>query len=361
MPERVVYSAAAEVPETKLAKMGEAATLEDEFLALNFTEAEPLELLVDCGVVLTKDLRQAEFNLFEWKFLQPLPTRTTRSGTSIPPRIAIYRVTIELVRRWLVKKHSIRREIWQLEHLNPEAHQLYEFAKTTRQTATTVNVISGLNRVLTANPNHFGALFELAESLAELRQFAQAAKHYERAYQVDSIRAKDGYLRTLYSYSEELREEGHLDAAIDTLKKALSIDSDNEEIRELLEKIHKEQPYIEYLKPISIYVPPNGNGKPSLPESPLPDSRDDLVGLQQRFRHLWERVSVEAPREVKAQALDRLSEIEEFFTTKELNPATMVYVKQWFLRRLPSALASAVGLFVEEVVEKANDPHHPED
>ncbi|KAM3092955.1 tetratricopeptide repeat protein [Phormidesmis sp. 146-35] len=352
LPERVVFSAAAEIPELKLAKIGEAATLRDEYLALQFTEAEPLELLVDCGVMLTETLRQAELNLFEWKFLQPVPMRTSRSGTSIPPRMAAYRVTIELVRRWLVRKHSIRREIWQLEHLNAEAHHLYETVKALRQTATTVNVLSGLSRVLNLNPNHFGALFELAESLTELRQFSQALKHYDRAYQVDPIRAKDGYLLALHNYGEELREEGHLEDAIDVLEKALEIDPDNEEIEELLEKVHKEQQYSEYLTPISFNVGTNGNGKHLSSKEPTSEE-DDLVKLQQEFRQLWDQVSGEAPREVKDQALERLSEVGELFTTKKLNLATLAYVKQWFLKRLPPSLASAVSRFVEEVVDTA--------
>jgi tetratricopeptide (TPR) repeat protein len=355
LPERVVFSAAAEIPELKLSKIGEAATLQDEYLALQFTEAEPLELLVDCGVMLTETLRQAELNLFEWKFLQPVPTRATRSGTTLPPRIAVYRVTIELVRRWLVRKHSIRREIWQLEHLNSEAHHLYETAKAMRQIATTVNVLSGLNRVLALNPNHFGALFELAESLTEMRQFSQAIKHYDRAYQVDPIRAKDGYLQTLHNYGEELREEGHLEAAIDILEKALEIEPDEEEITELLEKVRKEQQYSEYLTPISIDVRTNGNGKYLSSKAPKPQAEDDLVKLQQDFQQLWNQVSGEAPREVKDQALERLSEVGEVFTTKKLNLATMAYVKQWFLKRLPPPLAVAVSRFVEEVVDTAID------
>lgn len=355
LAERVVFSAAAEVPETKLAQLREDATAQEEDLALNFTEAEPLELLAQYGVVLTEALRQAELNLAEWKFLQPAAMRATRSGTSIPPRVAAYRVTVELVRRWLVKKHSLRREIWQLEHLNLEAHQNYEAAKATRRTTMTVDVISKLNRALSLNPNHFGALFELAERLAELRQFAQAIKHYDRAYQVDPIRAKYGYLQALHNHGEELREEGHLETAIDTLERALQIDPDNEEVSDLLEKIRKEQQYSEYLNPISINVSTNGNGKGISSNGLAAESKDDLAKLKQQFQQLWERVEDEAPYDIKNQALERLAEVEEPFTTKQLNLATMAYVKQWFAKHLPPSLAAGVSRFVEEVVDKVID------
>lgn len=75
----------------------------------------------------------------------------------------------------------------------------------------------------------------------EIRNFSQAVKYYDRAYHVNPVRAKDGFLQALLEYGEELGDEGHLEEAKAALKQALEIAPENPQIYELLEKIHKEE------------------------------------------------------------------------------------------------------------------------
>ncbi len=349
IPERVVFSAAAEVPETKL-----ASDQVDETSILSFTQEEPLALLRDRGVILTQPLHDAVFHLVDWKFLQPIGLfRPT--GTSIPPRIATFRVTIELVRRWLVRRHALQHEVWELERLDPEIDHLYQEIKKARPFGVTLTIISRLSPILGANPNHFGALFDLAECFMEIRNFSQAVKYYDRAYRVDPVRAKDGFLQALWDYGEELQDEGHFEEAKAALEQALEIAPANSEIDELLEKIYKEEKYSGYFNtvfPPSLNPPSNLNFTPEeVPEIVL---ESDLTNLQDKFSDVWELVEDNAPADVKDRALERLEELKEIFTTQELNLTTMAYVRQWFMKHVPAPLYEAVSRFLEDIILKVS-------
>ncbi len=346
VPERVVFSAAAEVPETKL--LNDQA---DDASILSFTQEEPLALLRDRGVHLTPPLHDAVVHLADWKFLQPLGTKSRPTGTTIPPRITTFRVTIELVRRWLVRRHALQHEVWQLERLDPEIDALYEEIKKARPFGVTLSIISRLSPILAANPNHFGALFDLAECLMEIRNFSQAVKYYDRAYRVDPVRAKDGFLQALWDYGEELEEEGHLEEAKAALKQALEIAPGNPEIDALLAKIYKEEQYSGYLKtvfPLSLRSPSNDFQPEAMPSA----LAIDLANLQDKFSDVWKLVENSAPSDVRDRALERLEELKEIFTTQELNLTTMAYVRQWFMKHVPGPLNEAVGRFLEDTISK---------
>ncbi len=348
IPERVVFSAAAEVPETKLIfDQPHDASL------LNFSQEEPLALLRDRGVILTPSLHDAQFHLADWNFLQPVGAKFRPTGTTIPPRVATFRVTIELVRRWLVKRHPLQHEIWELERLDPEIEQDYQAIKKARPFGVTLSIISRLSPILGANPNHFGALFDLAECFMEIRNFSQAVKYYDRAYRVDPVRAKDGFLQALWDYGEELREEGHLEESKAALERALDIAPHNPEIDELLEKIYKEAQYSSYFKPAFPPSQPRG----SLPSVLLEDVPEvvlesDLKTLQTQFSDVWELVEDNAPSDIKERALERLEEVKEIFTTQELNLTTMAYVRQWFAKYVPAPLSDAVIRFLEDTIAR---------
>ena len=345
IPERVVFSAAAEVPEAKLI----SDQLADADL-LNFTQEEPLASLRDRGVILTPPLHEAVFNLVDWKFLQSVGSKSRPTGTTIPPRVSTFRVTIELVRRWLVRRHALQHEVWELERLTPEVDRLYQEIRRARPFGVTLSIISRLTPILAANPNHFGALFEMAECLMEIRNFSHAVKYYDRAYRVDPVRAKDGFLQALWDYGDELREEGHLKEARGTLEQALEIVPDSPEIHEVLEEIRKEEKYSDYLLPPPSFVV---SSREFLAEEvPEIASTSDLTALEEKFSDVWELVEDKAPSDVKDRALERLDELKEIFTTQELNLTTMAYVRQWFMKHVPAPLNEAVSHFLEEIVSK---------
>jgi len=351
LPERVVFSAAAEVPRARQLE-------HPEISSLDFSEVEPLELLRDCGVELTESIRDGLLNLVDWRFLRATGNRSgLRPGerrASMPPTVSTYRVSIELVRRWLVQRHPIRRELRELEDLNVEAQRLYENAKAARLRGTTPKTVSLLNEALRLNPNHFEALFELADSLAEMRQFTQALKYYKRAYLVDAVRVRDNYVEALYDYGEELHNLGENDDAIAHLEEAYAIEPDNVQVKRLLDQIRREKQYEEHLKVIPITSVPitsmDEKGAYISSIAQMTTSQSDLSSLQQNFNQLRDQVSAEAPKEVRNRALEHLNDLqEELFTQKKVNGLTLLYVYQWFRNHLPKPLVQAVTDFVDAV------------
>ncbi len=349
LPDRVVFSAAAEIPELKLENATYAVPTNWEF-----TETEPLQLLNQCGVELTEEIRHSVHNLVDWKFLQPTGMlRPKVRSTTITPRIPTYRITIELVRRWLVKKHPVRREIRdELSKLNPEAESLYEAARADRKDGTTPNVISQLKRALKLNPNHFGVVLELASSLAELGQFEEAIDCYERAYQMDPLRVQDDYADALCAYAEDLRNAGLFDAAIIQLEIALEMEPSNPRINSLLNQVYKAKQLDEKLKvnPLS-----NRSGNSITPPQQIQtlNVQDvELTTLQEQFNELVEQVNAEAPENMKGKALERLDDLREIFNEKKVDFPTLAYVYRWFSKNLPSPIAQTATTFVDKVVAK---------
>jgi tetratricopeptide (TPR) repeat protein len=340
LPERVVFAAAAEVPRARHLEYPGIPS------SLDFVEIEPLELLRECGVQLTDCLRDSVFHLVEWKFLRATGTRMGQRRVSMPPTISTYKMTIELVRRWLLKHHPIRDAIWELEELDPEAHKLYESAKAARLSGTTPAIVARFSEVLKINPNHFSALFELAKSYADLQQFPQALKTYKRAHLVNPVLAQDAYVQVLYDYGEELNRQGEFEKAIEQLEEALEIEPDNSDVAELLQQVRKVKEYDRHLKVIPITASVSG----TLETPEVSTEEVDMSALRQNFTRLWNQVETNAPEAVRNRALEHLNDLqEEIFAQKAVDGLTLLYVYRWFSNHLPEPLVQAVTEFVDHV------------
>jgi hypothetical protein len=245
--ERVVYAAAAEIA----AKSSTGVEVRD---------GEPLELLEDRGIVLTDCLHKAQTKLIEWKFLDRLTSRpeTVLKGT--------YRITIELVRRWLVRQHGIRDEIWELQDLEPDLKPIYEAACHARNQGKLRPAIHLYEQVFAGNPNHLGALFDLADCCQQLHAYGRALELFDRAYAVDPIRARDGLLRSGLGYAKILRDEHLMTEARKVLDHLLDMGAEREQIRQMLAEIQQ----IEDQK-----IPPNQSWRKFIPEWKWNLSRDE--------------------------------------------------------------------------------------
>lgn len=222
IPERVVYAAAAAIA----AKSSTGVEVKD---------GEPLELLEDRGIVLTDCLHKAQSKLIEWKFLDRLTSRpeTVIRGT--------YRITVELVRRWLVRQHSIRDEIWELQDLEPDLKPLYESASHARYQGNLTQAIPIYEQILAGNPNHLGALFDLADCYLQTQIYARALELFDRAYAVDPVRARDGLLRSGLGYAKILRDESLMAEARHVLEYLLDMGAEREQIHQMLAEIQQVQ------------------------------------------------------------------------------------------------------------------------
>ncbi|WP_448563578.1 nSTAND1 domain-containing NTPase [Trichothermofontia sp.] len=168
IPERVVFSAVAESQQRRLENPN--ATI------------DILTLLQSHGVQLTDTLYHAGLHLLKWNFI--------REPMQSPPEHPhhLYEVTIELVRRWLVKRYDLRHEVWELEKLDPQAQRLYEAASQLHQAGDQAAAIAAYEQALSHNPNHFSSLFELAAIYGETHQLDRAKALYPRLLLVDPVR-----------------------------------------------------------------------------------------------------------------------------------------------------------------------------
>ncbi|MEB3291531.1 MAG: tetratricopeptide repeat protein, partial [Synechococcales bacterium] len=217
IPERVVYAAAAEIAQRSST-------------GVEVKDGEPLELLEDWGIVLTDCLHKAQANLIEWKFLKRIKVaqspETVSRGT--------YRITIELVRRWLIRQHGIRNEIWELQDLTPDLKALYEKGREWRNQGALTQAIQCYERIYSENPNYLGALFDLAECYLTTKAYARALALYDRAYHVDTLRAREGLLRSGCGQAKTLMARQQLAEAETILERLLEVEPDAPEVRSLL-------------------------------------------------------------------------------------------------------------------------------
>jgi AAA ATPase domain len=221
------------------AQAGDSTILEPDDDACNtgdilvIKEGEPLALLEESGVILTECLHQAQTNLLEWNYLQ----RIKRVEDAETVRRGSYRVTIELVRRWLVKRHGLGRQLWELQDLTPEVDPVYQAAKDNRQRGQIPKAIHGFEQVFATNPNHISALFDLAESLLVTKAYHRSILLYERGYLVDPMRSIEGLTQALLGYSQVLADRSQYPEAEKSLKRLLELDDLNDDAQALLKTI----------------------------------------------------------------------------------------------------------------------------
>ncbi|MFM8294969.1 MAG: tetratricopeptide repeat protein, partial [Microcystaceae cyanobacterium] len=120
------------------------------------------------------------------------------------------KVAVEFIRQWLLKEHPIKRSqsldqsLRELENVDPEASNLFAIATMLDHQGKKENAYILYEQVLGINPNHFQALFRLAEQSLEKEDFKQAIEYYARAYQFDPLQHKEGYVKSLLGYGDQL-------------------------------------------------------------------------------------------------------------------------------------------------------------
>jgi hypothetical protein len=78
----------------------------------------------------------------------------------------------------------------------------------------------------------------------------------------------------------------------------------------------------------------------------------EMIQLRQMFEELKAKIAQEAPAAEKDKALERVDELHEAVTAKEPDLTTMEYVRNWFVKKLPSVAGSVVSLIVHPLVGK---------
>lgn len=172
--ERVVFSAVAQAEKVADKDLDKAIE-------------EPLKLLREYGVITTTALSKAPENLVKWDFLERV--EDSEFG---------YRIKVKLVRYWLTKSYPLRQAIWELQDADLEAQKLFELATEVSEHRN-LPLSNLYETILELNPNHFPALFKLAEVYFDLKNFEKLRDIYKRAYEVDPSREQEEYYAELNS------------------------------------------------------------------------------------------------------------------------------------------------------------------
>ncbi|NEP81285.1 MAG: NACHT domain-containing protein [Okeania sp. SIO3B3] len=330
IPERVIFSAVAEAQ--RIEAMKPAQVVKDS-----------LTLLKEHGVVLTEYLSQAADRLVEWGFLD-----LVESSESSWDKVPRYKVKIELVRRWLLKRYSLRVEIQELENVSSEANHIYDkLARDLRQKSVTLtDVIARCKQVLKINPNHFQALFELAKTYLKAENFSKAAEFYQRGYKVNPIWAEDGLVKSLLGYGQKLMEERKRGIAKEQLEKVLNLDPDNALAQEILKEI-------EQSTKIKIKRNPFTVGQPVAPESFV--GRENLIAIA--FDQIYNRSNLAiwgGPGMGKTSFLNLLTS-EQIWESQDLDPSKAVIVYLNCLEIQPFIPANFWRKIINLIREKTKD------
>jgi ABC-type branched-subunit amino acid transport system substrate-binding protein len=157
--------------------------------AQNISE-EPFALLKKNGVIPTESLVEAGERLIKNGYLY------NDSG---------YKIRVELIRRWVVKNHPLRREILELEKVELQlVESLQILASRACQQGKHQEALHDYERALEINPNHFTIASRLAKEYLQANNFEKALELYRQVYQAQPERYKEDYLNALQSYGHHL-------------------------------------------------------------------------------------------------------------------------------------------------------------
>ncbi|HEX7332135.1 MAG TPA: hypothetical protein VF290_11595 [Pyrinomonadaceae bacterium] len=81
-------------------------------------------------------------------------------------------------------------------------------------------------------------------------------------------------------------------------------------------------------------------------------TEEEMAQLRQMFDQLKSKIAQEVPPAEQEKALERVDELQEAVTAKEPDLTTMEYVRNWFVKNLPSVAGSVVSLVVHPIVGK---------
>jgi hypothetical protein len=96
-----------------------------------------------------------------------------------------------------------------------------------------------------------------------------------------------------------------------------------------------------------------GNGiKQSRTEVQRSVSALDMETLKQALSQLRNLVEMEVPKDKQDAALERMDELEQAVTEEQPDLSTMEYVRNWFVKNIPSLAGAVTSVVVHPVVGK---------
>ncbi|NET83766.1 MAG: ABC transporter substrate-binding protein [Moorea sp. SIO1F2] len=209
IPEQVVFSAVAEAQKIAISQH-------------QTVPEHPLSFLKRYGVIQTKSLYEAAKRLQRYGFVDDTERR----------------VKVRLVQHWLVQYHPLRQEILALQTLDQDrTNPIYQLATARYQQGQIQKALVLYEEVLQMNPNHFRALLALAHGYLQVKNFSKAVDVYTRVYKVKPVQSKEGLLRSLLNYGDQLIDQQAFTKAKRPFQQMLHIEPDKRLARQRLEHI----------------------------------------------------------------------------------------------------------------------------
>jgi len=139
-----------------------------------------------------------------------------------------YLFDIELFRLWIKQNRPLDVVKRNLDHLNPEADDLFQTGKKLFEKNNLEQSINIFKEALSIDSRHLGARLKLSESFLRLNDIDQAYREAQDAYLLDSDEAKDIYLRVLRRKGEIEYEKRSTIRAISIGQQILNVEPDND-------------------------------------------------------------------------------------------------------------------------------------
>jgi tetratricopeptide (TPR) repeat protein/photosystem II stability/assembly factor-like uncharacterized protein len=192
--------------------------------------------VTDEGGMATQDgirdiLQQYRVQLLGPELTRAPDTLITKWGWLKPTKEG-YKFVVELLRRWIIKEHSLEEAKRELELVSPRASLLYEAARRAHEENDLDTAIRHYKDALAANPYHTGAQLGLAQVLFEQGRVVEAITEYEKAYSLDEASARDGLVEARATLAQSLEKEGKIDQAVQEYDNILAIAPKDENARE---------------------------------------------------------------------------------------------------------------------------------
>ncbi len=262
---------------------------------------DPLDLLRTYGVD-TQPLEQAAKELAEKKSFVDDTGR---------------KITVELVRCWMVQRHPLKQELNQLKNLHQqEVESLSKQANALEQKGDSQTALVNVyESILQINPNHFSTIGALALRYVEEEKFDQALELYTRAYKFDSGSYKDKLLRTRQTYGQKLFSQREWTRSKEQFSHILEIDPNNIQAQ----KNFKE---VERLEILEINV----GARPVLDNQSPQDQSITFITPSWRRRILFASVGV---------TLGTISLVGFAIYYRELNPCPAGQIQSFVIRCVP--------------------------
>ncbi|BDI16907.1 hypothetical protein ANSO36C_27090 [Nostoc cf. commune SO-36] len=172
---------------------------------------EPLNLLRKNDINQTEQLSQAWKRLIESRYLSD-------DGR---------KVTVELIRCWLLQYHSLENEIkglrTKVENTNT-VNNLIVVANFWSEQGKHELALQHYEQAIKINPENFNIKVSLAEQYLQAKDFSKSLELYKELFQADSQDYKEGYLDALSEYGHNLIITEKFTTAKEQYKKILEIE-----------------------------------------------------------------------------------------------------------------------------------------